>query len=87
LAAQSGHAMSALIVQRRGYATGTASLTGDLLAALGITLASEALVGARGGFADLETIIRAEPDVLITASLERVSEDQGTALLAQSSGT
>lgn len=74
--------LSALIVQRRGYTTGTTSLTGDLLAALGISLASDDLVGARGGFADLETIIRAEPDVLITAQLDRVAEDQGTALLA-----
>lgn len=80
--ARSEEVLSALIVQRRGYATGTASLTGDLLAALGISLASEALVGARGGFADLETIIRAEPDLLITASLARDTEDQGTALLA-----
>ena len=74
-------ALSALLVQRRGYATGTASLTGDLLARLGIRLASEDLVGARGGFADLETIIRARPDVLITASLEQEAQDQGTALL------
>ncbi|MFN3227467.1 MAG: ABC transporter substrate-binding protein [Hyphomicrobiales bacterium] len=81
-AARSDGVLSALIIQRRGYATGTASLTGDLLSALGVRLASENLVGARGGFADLETIIRAEPDVLITASLERESEDQGTALLA-----
>lgn len=80
-AARSEEVLSALIVQRRGYATGTASLTGDLLAALGIRLASEDLVGARGGFADLETIIRAEPDILITASLERNNEDQGSALL------
>jgi iron complex transport system substrate-binding protein len=80
--ARSEEVLSTLIVQRRGYATGTASLTGDLLAALGISLASEALVGARGGFADLETIIRAEPDLLITASLARDTEDQGTALLA-----
>ncbi|MFK7792925.1 MAG: ABC transporter substrate-binding protein [Devosiaceae bacterium] len=73
--------MSALIIQRRGYATGTASLTADLLAELGITLASEDLVGARGGFADLETVIRAQPDVLITSSLHIDGEDQGTALL------
>lgn len=75
-------ALSALIIQRRGYTTGTASLIGDLLAHLGIVLASEALVGARGGFTDLETIIRAEPDVLIMASLEPDVEDQGSALLA-----
>ncbi|MBO6675115.1 MAG: ABC transporter substrate-binding protein [Rhizobiales bacterium] len=81
-AARSDEALSALIIQRRGYATGTASLTGDLLAALGVRLASEDLVGARGGFVDLETIVRAEPDLLITASFERESEDQGTALLA-----
>ncbi len=81
-AARSDETLSALIIQRRGYATGTASLTGDLLAALGVDLASEDLVGARGGFADLETIIRAEPDVLITSSLERDAEDQGTAFLS-----
>ena len=75
-------ALSALIVQRRGYTTGTASLTGDLLDALGVTLASDALVGARGGFADLETIVRAEPDILILASLDPATEDQGSALLA-----
>lgn len=74
--------LTALIVQRRGYATGTASLTADLLAQLGIWLASEELVGARGGFADLETIIRAQPDLLIMASLEPDVEDQGSALLS-----
>lgn len=74
-------ALTALIVQRRGYTTGTASLTGNLLADLGIVLASEELVGARGGFADLETIVRAQPDVLIMASLEQDVEDQGSALL------
>lgn len=79
--AQSQEELSALIIQRRGYATGTASLAGDLLAALGVRLASEDLVGARGGFADLETIIRAEPDVLITATLDRETDDQGSALL------
>lgn len=75
-------ALTALILQRRGYATGTASLTGDLLGRLGITLASGDLVSARGGFADLETIIRAQPDVLILSSLDPESEDQGAALLA-----
>ena len=79
--ARAPQALSALIIQRRGYATGTASLTGDLLAALGIGLASEDLVGARGGFADLETIIAAQPDVLITASLTSADDDQGAALL------
>ncbi len=80
--ATSSSSLSALIIQRRGYATGTASLTGDLLDQLGIELASEELVGARGGFADLETIIRSEPDLLITANLDPQTQDQGTALLA-----
>lgn len=80
--ASAAPSLTALIVQRRGYTTGTASLTGDLLVHLGIQLASEDLVGARGGFADLETIIRAEPDLLIMASLEPDVEDQGSALLA-----
>lgn len=74
--------LTALIVQRRGYLTGTASLTGNLLAELGIALASEELVSARGGFTDLETLIRAEPDLLILASLDPEAEDQGSALLA-----
>lgn len=73
---------SALLVQRRGYATGTASLTGELLQHFGIRLASDDLVGARGGFADLETIIAADPDILILASLDPPSDDQGSALLA-----
>ena len=81
-AERSAPVLSALLVQRGGYTRGTASMTGDLLAALGIALASEDLVGARGGFADLETIIRAEPDVLITANLDANTEDQGAALLA-----
>ena len=76
--------LSALIIQRRGYATGSATLTGELMSALGIRLASDDLVGARGGFADLETIIQSEPDVLIVSQLGRASEDQGTALLAHS---
>lgn len=80
--ARAAPSLTALIVQRRGYATGTASLTGDILAHLGIQLASEAMVGARGGFADLETIIRAQPDLLILASLDADVEDQGSALLA-----
>ncbi|MBV6658449.1 MAG: ABC transporter substrate-binding protein [Devosiaceae bacterium] len=73
--------LSALILQRRGYATGTASLTADLLAALGIELASDDLVSTRGGFADLETIVAADPDALIMASLQPEAEDQGSALL------
>lgn len=73
--------LTALIIQRRGYVTGTASLTADLLDQLGIQLASEQLVGARGGFTDLETIIRAQPDLLIMAGLEPDVEDQGSALL------
>ncbi|MEM1284758.1 MAG: ABC transporter substrate-binding protein [Pseudomonadota bacterium] len=76
--------LSALIIQRRGYATGSATLTGELMSALGIRLASDDLVGARGGFADLETIIQAEPDVLVVSQLGSASEDQGTALLAHS---
>ncbi|WP_375570783.1 ABC transporter substrate-binding protein [Ahrensia marina] len=81
-AARSDEQLTALIIRRRGYATGIESLIGDLLAQLGMPLASERLVGARGGFADLETIIRAEPDVLITPTLTRQGEDQGSALLA-----
>lgn len=73
--------LTALVVRRRGYTTGTASLAGDLLGHLGIELASEELVGARGGFADLETIVRAQPDVLIMASLEPDLDDQGSAFL------
>ncbi|MEM6710693.1 MAG: ABC transporter substrate-binding protein [Pseudomonadota bacterium] len=74
--------MHALILQRRGYATGTASLTADLLSRLGIRLASDSLVSQRGGFADLETIVRSEPDVLILSSLEPEAEDQGAAWLS-----
>jgi len=81
-AARSDEQLTALIIRRRGYATGIESLIGDLLAQLGMPLASEGLVGALGGFADLETIIRAEPDVLITPTLSREGEDQGSALLA-----
>ncbi|MEM6382597.1 MAG: ABC transporter substrate-binding protein [Pseudomonadota bacterium] len=80
-AAGSQGELTALILQRRGYATGTASLTGDILRRLGIRLASDELVGARGGFADLETVVRADPDILILAQLDSVAEDQGSALL------
>lgn len=73
--------VSALLVQRRGYMTGTASLTADLLDRLGITLASDGLVSSSGGFASLEALVMAKPDLLVTASLVIEDEDQGAALL------
>ena len=81
-AARSEPVMSTLILRRQGYATGTNSMTGDLLAQLGMHLESEDLVGARGGFADLERVVRTDPDILILPRLDADAEDQGSALLA-----
>jgi iron complex transport system substrate-binding protein len=77
-----GSAPSAAIYQRRGYVAGAETLTGELLATVGLTNKGGSLAGQTGGFVPLERLVADGPDYLVVASPEADPEDQGTALLA-----
>ncbi|HZP21200.1 MAG TPA: ABC transporter substrate-binding protein [Bauldia sp.] len=68
--------------QRRGYVTGGATLTGELLGDVGLDNAGGTLAGGSGGFVPLEKLIANPPDYLILSSATARAEDQGSALLA-----
>jgi iron complex transport system substrate-binding protein len=73
---------TAAVYQRRGYVTGGATLTGDLLRIAGFDNAGAQLAGERGGFVPLERIVSDPPDFIVVAAADRQVEDQGSALLA-----
>jgi iron complex transport system substrate-binding protein len=75
-------APTAVIYERRGYVTGTATLAGDLLATVGFVNAGGGLAGGLGGFVPLERIVAEAPDFLVVASPSPRAEDQGSALLS-----
>jgi iron complex transport system substrate-binding protein len=70
-----------LPLARRGWVSGGDSLMGSLLAAAGLANAAEELGVRTGGFASLETIVRARPDFIIVADNSPFAEDHGHALL------
>ena len=73
---------TAAVYQRRGYVTGAETLTGELMAAVGLDNQGGALAGKTGRFVPLERLVTTRPDYLVVASPDADAEDQGTALLA-----
>jgi iron complex transport system substrate-binding protein len=74
--------LTAAVYQRRGYVTGSGTLSADLLATVGLLDGGGKLVGAIGGFVPLERIIATPPDMIIVSSADPRPEDQGSALLS-----
>jgi iron complex transport system substrate-binding protein len=70
-----------LPLARRGWVAGRDSLMSALLAASGLTNAAAELGFKLGGFASLEHIVVAKPDLLLVARDYDVAEDQGVAFL------
>jgi iron complex transport system substrate-binding protein len=81
-AAVAGAGLTAAVYQRRGYVTGSGTLTADLLATVGLVHAGGKLAGNIGGFVPLERIVANPPDVIIVGSPAPRAEDQGSALLS-----
>jgi iron complex transport system substrate-binding protein len=77
-----GRRRSVVLYLRRGYVTGSNTLTDELLAIVGLDNAGRELAGTTGGLVPLEKLIAAPPDYLLVSSLRPAAEDQGSALLA-----
>ena len=73
---------TAAVYQRRGYVTGSDTLTGELLALAGFANGGGALAGKSGGFVPLEKLVATPPDVIVVSPASASAEDQGSALLA-----
>lgn len=80
-AAAARHPARVLALSRRGWVTGGDSLLSSLLKTAGLSNAATDLGYAYGGFASLETIVAARPDLLLLAEDQPAAEDQGKALL------
>jgi iron complex transport system substrate-binding protein len=72
----------AVFYQRRGYATGGSTLTGELMGLVGLANVGAVLAGRDGGFVPLERLIAEKPDYLVVDAAVIEPEDQGSALLA-----
>jgi iron complex transport system substrate-binding protein len=68
-------------VSRRGWVSGSDSLTSAMLAEVGLSNAASAFGLRLGGFAPLEAIIQLKPDLLLLSDGSDVAEDQGKAFL------
>jgi iron complex transport system substrate-binding protein len=77
-----GGRRSVVLYLRRGYVTGSNTLTDELLALVGLDNAGARLAGATGGVVPLEKLVASPPDFLLVSSLAPPAEDQGSALLA-----
>ena len=77
-AANAGAGRSALALGRGGYVDGADSLTGSLLAAVGLR---PAIPAAHGRFVPLETPSQLDPQVLVLAEGRSAANDRGAALL------
>ncbi|MEO8668316.1 MAG: ABC transporter substrate-binding protein, partial [Bauldia sp.] len=73
---------SAVFYQRRGYTTGSDTLTAELMTLVGLTNAGGVLAGAGGAFVPLERLVAARPDYLVVETATARADDQGSALLA-----
>jgi iron complex transport system substrate-binding protein len=80
-AAARGKPWRVLGVARRGWITGADSLTSSLLAEIGLRNAAGELGLTYGGFASLETILAAQPDLILQEERTTMAEDQGQAFL------
>jgi len=72
---------TAAVYQRRGYVTGSETLTGELLSAVGLVNFGGELAGKTGGFVRLESLVADPPDLLVVYDSPIAPEDQGEALL------
>lgn len=70
-----------LPVQRRGWVTGSATLTSELLATVGVVNVAAEIGLKSGRFVPLEVIVAARPDILMVTRDDDAAEDQGRALL------
>ena len=70
-----------LAVSRRGWVSGGDSVLTSLLATAGLANAAPGLGLKSGGFATLESIIAARPDLILVADESDNPEDQGQAFL------
>ncbi len=70
-----------LALSRRGWVSGGESLTSSLLATVGLTNAASQMGIRTGGYASLESIVSAKPDLLLLSDGSDFAEDQGAALL------
>ncbi len=76
-----GQPYKVLAVSRRGWVSGSDSLTSAMLAEVGLSNAASAFGLRLGGFAPLEAIIQLKPDLLLLSDSGDVAEDQGKAFL------
>jgi iron complex transport system substrate-binding protein len=70
-----------LAVSRRGWVSGSDSLTSSLLATAGLSNAAKDLGIKSGRFASLETIVDLKPDFILVSEDSGFAEDQGSAFL------
>lgn len=70
-----------LALSRRGWVSGADSLASALLSVAGLTNAASNLGIRYGGFAKLEAIVAARPDLILISDGRDVAEDEGSALL------
>ncbi|MBL8570467.1 MAG: ABC transporter substrate-binding protein [Phreatobacter sp.] len=77
---QLGRMPAALPYERRGYAAGAASLTGEVLSRAGFRHADQGSAGL-GRFVPLEAIVAARPDALVVSETAARAADHGSALL------
>lgn len=72
---------SFLVLHRRGYSPGRATLTSQMAEFAGLRDASGDLGLAQGGFARLEQVLTLRPDYLMVSDGAEGAEDQGSSLL------
>ena len=76
-----GKRASVAVYLRRGYISGSNTLTDELLSIVGLDNAGSRLAGRTGGLVPLERLVADPPDYLLVSSLHAPAEDQGSALL------
>lgn len=81
LTAHAGPPRTALYLQRGGFVDGQGTLIGQLIAAAGFRNPAAELGVTAVGRVDLEMIVAARPDILLTSDLVARPQDQGAALL------
>jgi iron complex transport system substrate-binding protein len=72
---------SVLALSRRGWVSGSDSLSAALLSAVGLRSAADGLGLRTGGFASLEAIVSLKPDYLLVSDSGDYAEDEGRAFL------
>jgi iron complex transport system substrate-binding protein len=70
-----------LALSRRGWVSGSDSLTSSLLATAGLSNAATDLGYKLGGFASLEAIVSLKPDFLLVSEAGDFAEDEGRAFM------